>query len=424
MNELTKELKDIIIREIKRRYFHCIVLPSDIDKANSKSQWIRLLRNLKWEKDSNTNSKQIRFLNNLNLFQCSISVKYEPTLLGIYGIVFSDRYNIVTRELNHKAYDNMSKYPSDFDYVINEGNLEKALSELSMEPKCFLPGKCLIDFSVSTLTGDKIPDCSECKGEGECFCPICKGKGKVRCRDCKGRGWLMCEKCGGIGEIQYEAGNYANGELRIKTKACPICEGQGKLKCNNCNGEGEVACKECNGKGKLTCRKCHGSGKKVNSSVIQTIKSFEDRYYFQKGMSFVIKSNDVNNASRFFPIIKSFSHKYLRISRMYQASGQIIIDNKAQIANEVFSSGDELLPLYDAIQKDIETLWRKRKAVCVLENYFTTLPITIISMQYSDLDGGNNAIEFYVWENLIWCNCSEELSFWKLLSLKIKKVIS
>lgn len=110
----------------------------------------------------------------------------------------------------------------------------------------------------------------------------------------------MCEKCEGIGEIQYEAGNYANGDPRIKTKACPICGGQGKLKCNDCNGEGEMTCKKCNGEGKVTCMKCHGNGKPVSGSVMQIVKSFEDRCYFQKGVSLVMKSSRENKVIKPF----------------------------------------------------------------------------------------------------------------------------
>lgn len=441
MNELTKELKETLIKEIKNSFIYGIIPPQKVKKNYSEHDWIELLKSAKWKETNyegihkHANIAKVRFIKNLDLFSHTIAGKQATPLLGIYGIIFSDRNNIITKIFENKTYDEMSKDPYDFDYVINEENLEKALSNLTMRPKCLSVNKCFINFSASTFTGDKIPDCPECKGRGKCHCTICKGEGEIICEDCKGKGWLICEKCEGIGEIQYEAGNYSNGELRIKTKTCPICEGKGKLKCDNCNGKGKIACEKCNGKGEVTCRRCHGSGKTVNSPVMQTIKSFEDRYFFLKNMSFVSKSNDENEVRKLFyftndenELKTSFyfiPNKYLQMSQLYQSANKILIDNKTQIANEVFSLGGEYHSMYKAIQKDIKELWGKQKAVCLLENYFTTSPITIISAQYADSDGCNHQIEFYAWDNLLWCDdFINELSFWKLLLLKIKKTIS
>lgn len=422
MNKLPKELKTEIISNIKNSFIYSTI--SVQKENNSEHDWVELLKGAEWKEtdyEGNTrsvNTKKSRFIKNLKLLSRSVSVKQDPFLLGIYGVVISDRSNRVKKVLNQSVYNDTSKDPSEFDYVINEKNLEQVLLDGSKK------SRGLVTFSVSTFSGDNIPDCPECKGSGQIFCSECKGKGKIRCKKCEGRGWVLCEKCEGIGEIQYKAGNYANGDPRIKTKACPICGGQGKLKCNDCNGEGEMTCKKCNGEGKVTCMKCHGNGKPVSGSVMQIVKSFEDKYYFQKGVSLVMKSSRENKVIKPFFLKKIFSHKWLQISQMYKAPGKIITDNKAQIANEVFLSGDEYHSLYKAVQNDIKSLSKKQNTVCVLENYFILSPITVISMQYTDLDGTNSEIVFYVWENFLWCDCYEELSFGKLLLLKIKKALS
>lgn len=459
MRELIKELKEALLGYVKGSYIYGIISPQRVNENNSKYDWIELLKSVKWketnydDKTINANNKKVRFIKNLELLPYSISAKRPTPLLSVCGIVFSDRSEVKKKILDHYEYDNMSKQKSEFDYYINIDNLDKVFYDSSnrlMETYRKLDDTFNIVFSVSTVTDKNIPDCPECNGNGHNHCPECDSTGKIVCEHCSGNGFLLCENCEGVGEIQYNAGNYANGEPRIKTKICPICEGKGKIYCNNCNGKGEKNCKKCHGEGEVICEKCHGSGKKVNGPIMREVQYFEDHYYFEKEVllnvvtdnnpdseKFEFKKKIKNNEKRKvegilsmidFNVTEEWLHS-LQVSQLYQAPGKIIIDNKKQIGDELFALGDEYKILYDNIQEKILHIEKEHSkedvnTVCVLEKHFTISPITVISVHYTDFDGSRSEIEFYVWENLIWCDCYEELIFWKLLSLKIKKVIS
>ena len=313
----------------------------------------------------------------------SISSKRTTALVSILGVVSSDRSNVETKDLNHYEYDVMSKQKSDFDYYINEENLDKVLDDSSnewMERSRKENGSFNIVFSVSNSNGTED---------------------------------FLCENCNGVGEIEYNAGNYASGELRIKTKTCPVCGGKGKI-----------------------------------SSVRQTVKSFEDHYDSDKKIllsvivdkspseekfEFKKKSNEKRKVeTAFSDDTCDGTEEWLRalqISQLYQAPNKIIIDNKKQIENELFAMGDDYKLLYNAVQDEIRYMEngnskRDINTVCVLERHFTISPITVIHVKYTDLEKNDREIDFYVWENFLWCSIYDELSFGKLLLLKIKKVIS
>lgn len=261
MRELIKELKEALLGYVKGSYIYGIISPQRVNENNSKYDWIELLKSVKWketnydDKTINANNKKVRFIKNLELLPYSISAKRPTPLLSVCGIVFSDRSEVKKKILDHYEYDNMSKQKSEFDYYINIDNLDKVFYDSSnrlMETYRKLDDTFNIVFSVSTVTDKNIPDCPECNGNGHNHCPECDSTGKIVCEHCSGNGFLLCENCEGVGEIQYNAGNYANGEPRIKTKICPICEGKGKIYCNNCNGKGEKNCKKCHGEGEVT----------------------------------------------------------------------------------------------------------------------------------------------------------------------------
>lgn len=65
-------------------------------------------------------------------------------------------------------------------------------------------------------------------------------KPTVSCQHCHGRGMIRCPECGGTGREQYEDGNYASGEVRLRTDSCHECGGTGKIPCPECNGSGHV----------------------------------------------------------------------------------------------------------------------------------------------------------------------------------------
>lgn len=392
MTELTAELKEELISTIKHLSIHAKIPSSKVNENKSESDWIKLLKSLKWKcvdydgKIKNANSENTRFIKNMELIpHFSISAKRTTALVSILGVVLSDRSNEETKDLNHYEYDAMSKQKSDFDYYINEENLDKVFEDYSneyMERLRKEDGSFNIIFSVSNSNGTEE---------------------------------FLCENCNGVGEIEYNAGNYANGEPRIKTKTCPVCGGKG-----------------------------------IISSVRQTVKSFEDHYDFYKEILLNVisdKSHDdekfefkkKSNEKRKAETVRSFdsgdgylTEKWLhtlQISRLYQAPNKIIIDNKSQIENELLALGDDYKVLYNGVQNEIRHMTKGDSKgdiniVCVLERHFTISPITVIHVKYTDSYNNDLETKFYAWENLLWCENCDELSFGKLLLLKIKKAIS
>lgn len=439
MKELSEQLKKELVQIIKEDYIYCTI-SSECNVNNLKQDWLDLFKCAKWKLPDNSgkDSKNIRFIKNLELLQPSISAKCETSLLGVHGIVYSNRDEEITERFDHYKYENMSKQKSDFDYKIKEGNLEKVFDYDISDQICLSD----VVFSVSTVTDKEIPDCPECDGKGLILCPECNGTGRKSCESCNGRGWILCENCDGLGEIRYIAGNYANGEERKKTKTCPICDGQGKLKCKDCDGSGMNTCEECDGNGKITCSRCHGSGKMVNGPVMQTVKYFKDKYFFERGLNLYVFTDD-NSDERFefkkkavgqnnreaksivirhdFQVTDTWLYS-LKVSQLYQAPSKIIVDNRERFVNEMLDLWSDGKFLYNSIKNTIFS--QEDDIVCVLENYYVTSPITVISVKYTDLMGSESSLEFYVWENLLWCDCYEELGFGKSLLLKIKKAIS
>lgn len=437
MKELSEQLKKELVQIIKKDHIYSTI-SSECNVNNLKQDWLDLFKRAKW-KSNYGNSKNIRLIKNLELLQPSIYAKCETSLLGVHGIVYSNRDEEITEIFDHYKYENMSEQKSDFDYKINEGNLERVFDYDSSDQICLSD----VVFSVSTVTDKKIPDCPECDGKGLILCPECNGTGRKSCESCNGRGWILCENCDGLGEIRYIAGNYANGEERKKTKTCPICDGKGKLKCKDCDGSGMNTCEECDGNGKITCSRCHGTGKMVNGPVMQTVKYFKDKYFFEKGLHLYVFTDDNSDSKRFefkkkaieknkreatcivsqlnFEVADTWLYS-LQISQLYQAPGKIIVDNREHFDNEMLDIGSDGKFLYNSIKNEIFP--QGDDIVCVLENYYATSPITVISVKYTDLMGSESNLEFYVWENLLWCDCYVELSFGKLLLLKIKKALS
>ena len=181
MNKLTAEIKDELIGAIKCYCSYATTTSSKVNENKSESDWIKLLKSLKWKKANLANT---RFIKNMELFpNFSISSKRTTALVSILGVVSSDRSNVETKDLNHYEYDVMSKQKSDFDYYINEENLDEVLGDSSnewMERSRKENGSFNIVFSVSNSNGTED---------------------------------FLCENCNGVGEIEYNAGNYASGDL-------------------------------------------------------------------------------------------------------------------------------------------------------------------------------------------------------------------
>ena len=67
-----------------------------------------------------------------------------------------------------------------------------------------------------------------------------KDEPTVPCSHCHQSGVVKCPECNGTGREEYEDGNYASGETRMRTAACHECGGRGKVPCPECNGTGQI----------------------------------------------------------------------------------------------------------------------------------------------------------------------------------------
>ena len=217
-DDLKKNLKDSIQHKASAYAF----LPKGVKVDNTDSAyWIGILKKMRWKcygfkyfgdenKPQSVQTKQARFLKNIDLFATNVSVRVEKKpLMAVYAQVTCDRSEENEETTEGYKYENMQKRKEDFPYNVDRTWLKNNMDYLSMNN---LMHDNPIIYSVSTIAGKNIPACKHCDGSG-----------KMICEDCNGTGWIICEACQGIGEMQYEAGNYANGEVKIKSKTCPHC---------------------------------------------------------------------------------------------------------------------------------------------------------------------------------------------------------
>ena len=224
--------------------------------------------------------------------------------------------------------------------------------------------------------------------------------------------------------MEYNAGNYSNGETKIRSKTCPHCAGRGRVTCPDCQGEG-----------KHICSKCNGSGKIVTGSCVQNVKTFDDSYLGKTSLKLFI--NTAYNDKKGFSEIENSkerlilkNNKYwdiyngrwlspMRISRQYEAPGKLIKDDSKAIRAEALAA-DELKPLAEKAIKYIDDETIRTDAdystVCVAEDYYQASPVTEIIVEE---ENGSNLV-FYMWEDIIWCTGISEVSLWNVLLRRIK----
>lgn len=391
----------------------CCEITGFVDKSEKdEDYWLDVLRHGKWRRmwdgklESLQSGDSLR-LKNLDLYVTSVTVNPSAAMVAVNKIVACDRSEEHEEIINECKYPDGDKAKSDFPFMATEDNLTDFLDIYDRRKY----GSTV--YSVSTLGGSDIPTCN-----------ICHGRGHLTCETCGGQGSIVCEACHGLGEIEYNAGNYANGEPRIKSKACPNCGGTGRLTCPDCHGEGT-----------RVCRRCDGSGKVATGSCVQRVKSFDDIYYTHTNLWLFIKSvnseyngyrgNTGNNIDSVFGTDNVSGYiapewfAPLRISKMYTHPGKLTKDNSEAIRTEAAADGSMDAYLKEAIKRlksDVEQAGGSQSTVCLLENYFQTSPIVeIIVGQEGDYD-----MTFYVWEDIIWCGQIWDVNKWDVLFRRIK----
>ena len=418
MQQLKDQLKSYLKDSIQSSASAYAILPMGINTDNpNNNDWINVLETAKWKctnmdgKSHSLEIKKKRFLRNIGLFAVNVSIQMiKKPLMAVYAQVTCDRDKEFEETIEGCKYENMQKRKEDFPYNVDRTWLKKNLGSLSLYN--LENGKPII-YSVSTIAGEDIPACKHCHGLG-----------KIACEDCNGTGWIICEVCQGTGEMQYEAGNYANGEMRIKSKTCSHCNGEGKIPCSNCKGQGEI-----------TCSVCHGSGKMSNENCVQKVKSFKNQFSWEGSVEILIprkqeecKWEDEENlyyGDYIFNPIECEPDNWLstlQISKLYSSPGHLTEDNSEKIKQDVLANGDEYTGvLFDSFQDEIKV--NSNSTVCVIENYYSFPPVILISVHYNN-GGYDSDIEFYVWDNLVWCNSYEELSLLQLLQKQLKRKIN
>ena len=418
MQQLKDQLKSYLKDSIQSSASAYAILPMGINTDNpNNNDWINVLETAKWKctnmdgKSHSLEIKKKRFLRNIGLFAVNVSIQMiKKPLMAVYAQVTCDRDKEFEETIEGCKYENMQKRKEDFPYNVDRTWLKKNLGSLSLYN--LENGKPII-YSVSTIAGEDIPACKHCHGLG-----------KIACEDCNGTGWIICEVCQGTGEMQYEAGNYANGEMRIKSKTC-----------SHCNGEGKIPCLSCNGQGEKTCSVCHGSGKMSNENCVQKVKSFKNSFSLEGSLDILVsqkkekgKWDEEEDSDTIVDNIYPYNLdanevvdyiSSLQISKLYSSPHQLVEDNSATIKQDVLANGGELAELFYNYVQD-RTI-DEEHTVCVVENYYSFPPVTAITIRYS-IGEYESDFSIYVWDGLAWSdNLYAEVSLWQLIVKLLKR---
>lgn len=386
--ELDEELRKFLIAEIKRKAKSYAILNRIDMNSQDSDYWLMTLANAEWAK---LTKGAKRFIANINLLHSNVSVQHVQPFLGVFGAIISDRSQIISNTNQKCIYEDIKKDISDFSYKVVPSNLKEWINRLYANTSKQWCAKSII-FSVSTIDMTGKP------------CERCNGTGKIPCETCAGKGWLICDVCHGIGEMEYKAGNYSNGEIRIKSKVCIHCGGSGKQECPDCSGTKSKSCPD-----------CHGTGK--SDKIKQTVKEFLDRYKFIGGLQLIYgqgqKTQTIITLKNNLPktIVDS-----LPLYKFYDVNGNVVIDNGVENSCEDFN-------IFDSFQSQIkkETKQENKKVVCLLERSYSLPSITIVTIQTKNLD---EPLIFYFWDRLLWSTTFiPQISFVRLLLEQVKTKI-
>lgn len=383
--ELDERLRKFLIEGIKRKAKSYAILNMIDVNSQDSDYWITTLGNAEWAK---LTKETKRFIENISLFQPNVSVQHVQPFLGIFGAIISDRSEIISNTIQRRKYEDRQKDISDFPYKIEPSNFKEWINILYTETSKQRSTEKIV-FSVSTrdMTGKP--------------CNRCSGTGKIPCETCTGKGWLICDVCHGVGEMEYQAGNYSNGEIRIKSKVCIHCGGSGKQQCPDCSGTKYKSCPD-----------CHGTGK--DDRIEQTVKEFRDIYKFISGAQLIYgqgqKKSTIVTLKNDLP--KSIADS-LPLYKFYDVNGNVEIDNNVENSCKDFN-------IYGSFQSQIkkETKHNNKKVVCLLGRSYSLPSITIVTIQTRNR---NEPLIFYFWDELLWSTTPiPQISFGKLLLEQVK----
>ena len=477
MKKITNKLRE----ELKNNFSFVAALENvDVTRTDS-SYWAGILKGAEW----NLFEEQKRYIDLIMSHIIQVHVSHNDAILGAIALVKVER-QLESNTLFSREYDDIHTEQADYEYLINKENYEDNLNKLLSNPNRYSPlinmrkeeivsGKKIYD--VTTKGQEAAPDCKKCHGHGFVPCDECGGRwekkrksaklaeatvlfhkgsgkttcnkcygsgilhcnkcndGQIICSSCGGFGYLVCSHCKGVGVIEYNAGNYADGSVKIKSKECPFCNGSGKLECPvckgegghtcsacggvpestcpDCNGSGEIDCQKCHGAGELECPKCHGLGKTHKTDCVQLVKCFEDKYTVERIIDvnlipskeedsvFVIDSE--GNCSHFI----SDWFKPFNLSLLYNQKEEIIEDNTQKIINDVCGPSEISKKVFEEIRNNALhkiNISESEKKVCSTENYYKLDDVITITIEHSIDEYGSSELVLFLYDGNIWCN--------------------
>ena len=417
MKELTKEVYEQLgVKSLLHPYAKI----ENVDAKNSSlDYWIRNLSHANWMVGEETKN----YIDIMLLYAKAVKVTTKNAVVVASANIDAKR-KISTEKSKWQLGTDTHKNLNDIEFEINENNCKEWLEKLTQartrysdeyynssykyeiktQPK---------EFDITTLNKDNIPDCKKCHGEGF-----------IRCTECDGKKYTVCEHCDGTGSIMYEAGNYADGSERIKSKNCP-----------HCNGVGKIECEECGGTGRIACPSCHGSGKMANLlDCPQIVKYYTDTYMLSKSVDFCIindwdwdeehiqyirSSEDVNEDID----VKWFEpFKLMQLCHYHNKGNKIVFDHSEDVIHDI---GKEDMETKKIVKKFLPPKEGLGDRVCLWQNFYSMKDVSIVEITH-DVDGVDEEIIFYIHNGYIWGD--SYLSYyekmektWKTIIFKIKK---
>lgn len=202
----------------------------------------------------------------------------------------------------------------------------------------------------------------------------------IPCDHCHGSGVVKCPGCNGSGRESYEDGNYASGEVRMKTGPC-----------SECGGTGRVPCEECNGKGVIDIYAAHYSVvRSVKGIVSQRVEGWSILpgggpyclIYSPVELEHLEYDESIRQARSALGII----NKTGQVSYWKKNIKTYVEDNRKEI-KEIFEE-KSLGSLYDTILEKVEsglgyTVRERGEVICRKEAHFC-FPVIILKVHYKE----------------------------------------
>ena len=481
MNNVTNELR----KELNKNMGSVSTLDNvDITRIDT-DYWIEILQNASWIVDG----EEQNFLDLVFSHVTEINICKNDALLGALAVIKAERKQETETIYTH-SFDEIHTKLWDYEFQINKNNYIEYLERLFRSNNLIAPIDVLsnkIIYDVTIKGQEAVPDCDECQGHGvvpcnKCgdsgcnntspfdffglpreasneignnkndlhygigvvTCKRCGGEGHLHCDNCDnghvtcprcgGTGYNNCPSCGGTGSITYNAGNYADGSVKIKSKNCPVCDGKGILTCPvchgqgggicpvcggvpdsdcpECNGNGFKECPKCHGTGEKECSKCHGLGKEYKTDCVQFVKSFVDKYSVDGDVNaylIPVGENDepvfvFGYQSNSFSSLNSLSVDWFKshsLSQAFNQKGHLVEDNSQMIANEVCGTSERIIKAFEKIRKNpIYKNKDDKNRVCSIESYYRLENVLTLTIKHT-LENFDDVV-LYLYDGNVW----------------------